>query len=443
MDWLRNPAIPHSNRAAHIKQTMSLNATNASVVSDFEPCDIFGMSDTEVASACTFDEASKRDAWLGDAQLKLMLSERLHAEQPPLSTSELTTRRARYEANAVMAAFLREGTTLSPRFLGSRILSTHALGTVFEVLFHRSSRQRGVVREFCAWVDAWTNLEVADELVARETLDSLAIHTGTITVAQMVELRCEDPLESALIQPLRQWKLQLEAAVSIQSAARGRHARASPDAREKKQQAEKEKLTVVLLQSIMRRWQVQRVEAARRQAEEQARQRAAHALRLQETAANLSGRSNAQGGNHEWRGDDGPYNVGVHGRQTYPGSWHGKICSNCGALRVKRVLNSNRTRISFTVLGLTECPRSPPSSWLEQYNLDLRSLPVEPTGWGGLRWLRWKSQPMAIGISEVRRLGFSPPTYIEARMTVRSRAYNNLRLVDEQRIVVLSLHLWL
>ena len=57
--------------------------------------------------------------------------------------------------------------------------------------------------------------------------------------------------------------------------------------------------------------------------------------------------------------------------------------------------------------------------------------------------LRWKSQPMAIGISEVRRLGFSPPTYIEARMTVRSRAYNNLRLVDEQRIVVLSLHLWL
>ena len=108
---------------------------------------LFELSDDEVHSACSGDRAAKRDAWMGDVELKHIISKMLFDEMPAATERELTRLRERYEANAVMAWFLRDGTDLS--LVGQ---SVHALGTAFEAMMQRASSQ--VTRLYMSWVAA-------------------------------------------------------------------------------------------------------------------------------------------------------------------------------------------------------------------------------------------------------------------------------------------------
>merc|ERR1712113_295194 len=75
----------------------------------------------------------------------------------------LSRSRAKYEANAVMAVFLRESSDLFTISPGARAVGDHALGTVFEALLwkaHRldSSGTEKIVQAYMTWVDNFLDL---------------------------------------------------------------------------------------------------------------------------------------------------------------------------------------------------------------------------------------------------------------------------------------------
>ena len=95
---------------------------------------LFECGPDEVRSACADDRIARRDAWMGDVEVKHIISKTLFAQKPEACAGELSELRARYEANEIMAWFLRDGTDHD---CGSK--SVHMLGTSFEALVQRAS----------------------------------------------------------------------------------------------------------------------------------------------------------------------------------------------------------------------------------------------------------------------------------------------------------------
>ena len=100
-------------------------------------------------------EDTKRDAWLGDAVLHLLVSEKLFTSTQ-FNKGELSRLRCRYEANATLAWFLTHATDLQQYIGDSSDLNIHTLGTFFEALLHHAPAyaRTAAIDTLMSWVDA-------------------------------------------------------------------------------------------------------------------------------------------------------------------------------------------------------------------------------------------------------------------------------------------------
>jgi len=100
-------------------------------------------------------EDTKRDAWLGDAVLHLLVSEKLFMSTQ-FNKAELSRLRCRYEANATLAWFLAHATDLQDYIGDSSYYSIHTLGTFFEALLHHTPThaRTAAINTLMSWVDA-------------------------------------------------------------------------------------------------------------------------------------------------------------------------------------------------------------------------------------------------------------------------------------------------
>jgi len=121
--------------------------------------DLFGgLESNIVLDMCNHmnDASTKREAWMGDARLKMLLSELLFGQETA-DPGLLTQQRARFEANDTLGWFLCEGTDLTSAFFErARSQSSHQLGTLFEALLQHapSVARQGAVRSYMEWVEA-------------------------------------------------------------------------------------------------------------------------------------------------------------------------------------------------------------------------------------------------------------------------------------------------
>ena len=89
--------------------------------SPYKLCDLFCVAAHEVCAACLEDSSARRAAWMGDARLKVLLSQRIMEDAPPSAgAGELTRARQRLEANTSLAWFMRLGTDLPAAYMQNR-----------------------------------------------------------------------------------------------------------------------------------------------------------------------------------------------------------------------------------------------------------------------------------------------------------------------------------
>jgi len=122
--------------------------------------ELFHVSEEVVERSLCEDDSIRRDAWLGDAQFKLALSEQLHSNPRYETVAFLSQQSALLEQNTMMAVWLLEGTGLAAREDGVRTRSDHSLGTIFEALYKCSisaHRQRVKRCSYCAFVHQYIN----------------------------------------------------------------------------------------------------------------------------------------------------------------------------------------------------------------------------------------------------------------------------------------------
>tara|TARA_B100000780_G_scaffold242413_1_gene185214 strand:+ start:241 stop:999 length:759 start_codon:yes stop_codon:yes gene_type:complete len=119
-----------------------------------ELAELFALDASAVRAASTNCAQQKRDAWMGDAFLKQLLSERIF--QAGQTVGEMTRQRQRLESNVMLGVFLTQCTDLvdySPA--DSTAPSDHSLGTIFEALLKQaeSTKRVEVVRAYADWVE--------------------------------------------------------------------------------------------------------------------------------------------------------------------------------------------------------------------------------------------------------------------------------------------------
>ena len=132
----------------------------ASTIGDLDAHSIFGLSRDDVRNVCRHDGTTQRDAWLGDARVKLLVSEALWKQYPQAPKGTLSERRQRYESNRTMSWYLREGTNIEEEYLpNANQFSDHDLGTIFEAMIQRATiaAREGVIVRYMQWVDARFN----------------------------------------------------------------------------------------------------------------------------------------------------------------------------------------------------------------------------------------------------------------------------------------------
>ena len=119
-------------------------------------CDLFGLSPWVVHRCCDGDRNAqvKRDARSGDRVLHQLVSEKAAAKRGK-------SRWARYEANAMLSWFLRQGTDLllvetnSGQVVKLRAHKDHSFGTMFEAMLHCASedKRHSAVTAYMKWID--------------------------------------------------------------------------------------------------------------------------------------------------------------------------------------------------------------------------------------------------------------------------------------------------
>ena len=134
--------------------------------------ELFDLSDEEVRSACSDDSVARRDAWVGDAEVKLATSRALYDQMPSANVHELTQHRQCFESNLMMALFIDKGTDFSAY---RRCSDNHALATAFEALLLRASSTRRihVIDVYMAWVRHMKRQEAAAVILQRKAREAI------------------------------------------------------------------------------------------------------------------------------------------------------------------------------------------------------------------------------------------------------------------------------
>lgn len=337
------------------------------------------LTDTAVSDVCSMDGNVKRDAWMGDACLRMEFSRRLFALVPGAPIGELSQRRARLDQNVTMATFLLTATDLASRhLLQASSRSDHTLGTVFEALYQRAGIEgrRAFVDAYMSFADQRLDSRLVVDRV--ETRFASTDDTGPQETQQVAVWRW---LEPAPILTGRATEVAqsdsrhvLVGMATVQHHAIVRMQSAVRSSRQRREMARTLQHAAV---------QAQRAASQAQLAVAQAQQAAVQA----QMQANIMGHTALlEGEGHDWRGDEfAPKNITVQGHRCDL-TWHGRICHGCGALAVKRKMT--HTRVRFHLLGKHTCPRTLPATWLPEYNNTLEQLKQEAGGvltFGGLK----------------------------------------------------------
>ena len=120
-------------------------------------CITFGLQRDDVREICRNGPRAKREPWLGDVRVKLLISESLCEQYPQEPLGTLTTRREPYLTNWMMSWFLREGTNLEDIQPDASNFSDHHLGTIFEAMIQRCVPRERVIALFVNWADSRFN----------------------------------------------------------------------------------------------------------------------------------------------------------------------------------------------------------------------------------------------------------------------------------------------
>ena len=144
--------------------------------SPYKLCDLFCVAAHEVCAACLEDSRARRAAWMGDARLKALLSQRIMEDAPPSAgAGELTRARQRLEANTSLAWFMRLGTDLPAAYMqNANSRSDHTLGTVFEALLEAAAPEQraSAVAIYADWVEARLDANLVVSHVEHEVADT-------------------------------------------------------------------------------------------------------------------------------------------------------------------------------------------------------------------------------------------------------------------------------
>lgn len=152
------------------------------------------LTDTAVSDVCSMYGNVKRDAWMGDACLRMEFSRRLFALVPGAPIGELSQRGARLDQNVTMATFLLTATDLASRhLLQASSRSDHTLGTVFEALYQRAGIEgrRAFVDAYMSFADQRLDSRLAVDRV--ETRYASTDDTGSQETQQVAVWRWLQP----------------------------------------------------------------------------------------------------------------------------------------------------------------------------------------------------------------------------------------------------------